>query len=148
MGLCSFEGAYRQWGRRDGNKLVHFVVVTSDLTGLLLTRANFPQSCFCHPVQLCSACAQEAPVLGLQRTEQREPSNSTPKATAFPHSRVVGQSRSHDQADVGGPESAVLCRAGRVGGESLRDLKHTVYYACLSVFFWRQVLGSPLRRFT
>ena len=47
----------------------------------------------------------------------------------------IGQSRSHDQADVSGSESAVLCRAGRVGGERLRNLKHPVFYACLSVFF-------------
>lgn len=31
----------------------------------------------------------------------------TPKATAFSHSRFIGQSESHDQADVSGSESAV-----------------------------------------
>ena len=69
MGLFLEEGAYRQRGRRDGTRLVQCVVVTSDLAALPLTRAYFSQSCSCHSAQLCSGCAQEAPVLGVQRPE-------------------------------------------------------------------------------
>ena len=47
----------------------------------------------------------------------RDRRGETPEATAFPHSPVIGQSGSRGQADVGGSENAVLCRAGRVGGD-------------------------------
>ena len=65
----------------------------------------------------------------------RDQRGETPEATAFPPSPVIGQSRSRGQADVGGSGNAVLCRTGRVGGERLCDLKNTIYYTCLSVFF-------------
>lgn len=144
---------------------LNYVETTNDPTILLLARAYFPHSCFCPSMQLCSApcgphskmcaestaCAQEAGVLGAQGTEQCQTWQWPPKPLPFPTHVSLAKASHMTRLMSVGQKVLSPCRGrlardapGRVRGERLCDLKITIRYVPLSVFFWRQVLGSLL----